>query len=205
MKKLTLVFVFLNAALIASAQWSGGLKAGLNLANFIGDDADGSDPRIGYHVGGYLNKSISEHVIFQPELLISSVGSKTKESGTDPDFGDYSIEGNAQLTYLTLPVMFVFNLNENVNLQAGPQLGFLMAAKLKYDIESDFISMSGSEDVKEQFKPIDFGVNVGVGVNFGLINAALRYNLGLSEIGEESGNIKNSVIQLSLGYKIVKK
>lgn len=203
MKKF-LFLLFLVPVFSASCQWGGGLKAGLNIANFMGDDADGSDPRIGYHIGGYMTKSISEQITFQPELLISSVGSKTKESGTDPDLGDYSIEGNAALTYITLPVMFVFNLNETINLQAGPQLGFLMAAKLKYDIESDFIDMSGTEDVKEQFKPIDFGVNVGIGATFGLINAALRYNLGLAEIGEDT-SLKNSVIQISLGYKIVKK
>ena len=204
MKKL-LVLLFLVPVLTANCQWGGGIKGGLNIANFIGDDADGSDPRIGYHIGGYINTNLSEQILFQPELLISSVGSKTKESGTDPDLGDYSVEGNAQLTYITLPVMFVLNLNDKVNLQAGPQLGFLMAAKLKYDIESDFIDMSGTEDVKEQFKPIDFGINVGLGATFGLINATLRYNLGLSEIGEEDANIKNSVIQFSLGYKIVKK
>ena len=204
MKKL-LFLLFLVPVLSANCQWGGGLKAGLNIANFMGDDADGSDPRIGYHVGGYLTKSISEQIAFQPELLISSVGSKTKESGTDPDFGDYSIEGNAALTYVTLPVMFVFNLNETISLQAGPQVGFLMAAKLKYDIKSDFITASGSEDVKEQFKPIDFGVNFGIGATFGLINAALRYNLGLAEIGEDDANLKNSVIQISVGYKIVKK
>jgi hypothetical protein len=100
--------------------------------------------------------------------------------------------------------MFVFNLNETISLQAGPQLGVLMAAKLKYDIESDFITTSGTEDVKEQFKPVDFGVNFGIGATFGLVNAALRYNLGLAEIGDDS-NVKNSVIQISLGYKIVKK
>lgn len=206
MKKI-LLLLFLVPVLSANCQWGGGLKGGLNIANFVGDDADGSDPRIGFHIGGYLNKSISEKIIFQPELLISSVGSKTKESGTDPDLGDYSVDGNAALTYLTLPVMFVFNLNETINLQVGPQLGYLMAAKLKYDIKSDFIDMSGTEDVKDQFKPIDFGVNFGIGATFGLINAALRYNLGLAEIGDDTdmGNVKNSVIQISLGYKIVKK
>ena len=205
MKKLSIVFLLLTAASPAFAQWGGGLKAGLNIANFVGDDADGSDPRIAYHIGGYLNTSISDMISFQPELLISSVGSKTKESGTDPDLGDYSVEANAKLTYVTLPLMFVFNLNESVNLQAGPQLGVLASAKLEYDIESDFITMSGTEDVKEQFKAVDVGINAGVGANFGLINATLRYSLSLMEIGEEDGAIKNSVIQISLGYKIVKK
>jgi hypothetical protein len=204
MKKL-LFLLFILPVFSAHCQWGGGIKAGMNISNFIGDDADGSDPRIGYNLGGYVNKSISELITFQPELLISSVGTKTKESGTDPDLGEYSIDASIQLTYLTAPIMFLFNLNDKINLHVGPQLGFLMAAKTKYDIKSDLISVSGSEDVKEEFKPIDFGLNVGLGYSFGLINATLRYNLGLAEIPDGDSSIKNSVIQFSIGYKIVKK
>ena len=205
MKKLMFILLIIIAS-PAYSQWGGGIKTGLNIANFIGDDSDGADPRIGYHVGGYMTKSISESFSFQPELIINSVGTKTKESGYDPDFlGDYTIEATMQLTYLSAPIMFTYNLSDNVNLQAGPQLSYLMAAKAKYDIESDLISDSGSESVKDQFKAIDFGLNFGLGVNFGVVNASARYSLGLAEIPDESANVKNSVIQFSLGYKIEKK
>lgn len=205
MKKLLPVLLLVIAS-PAFSQWGGGLKAGLNIANFIGEDADGADPRIGYHIGGYMTKSITESFSFQPELIVSSVGTKTEESGYDPDFlGDYSIKATIILTYLSAPIMFTYNISDKVNLQAGPQLSYLMAAKTKYDIESDLITDSGSEGVKDQFKAIDFGLNFGLGVNFGVVNASARYSLGLTEIPDESANLKNSVIQISLGYKIEKK
>lgn len=184
---------------------NGGIKGGINIADFIGDDSEGTDPKIGFNVGGYLTFDLTESITIQPELLINSVGSKYSESGTDPDLGNYSIDGSFQLTYLTFPVMFIVHLNDQINLQAGPQLGALLAAKAKFDIESDFITTSGSDDVKEQFKAIDFGLNFGLGATFGLVDASIRYSLGLAEIPEESAKVKNGVIQISLGYRIVKK
>jgi hypothetical protein len=92
--------------------------------------------------------------------------------------------------------MFLYNVNENFNIQAGPQLGFLAGANAK--------AGSASVDVKDFFKGTDFGINLGVGLNFGKLNAAARYCLGLGNIAEDSGDekITNSVIQVSLGYKL---
>lgn len=190
----------------AFSQWSVGIKAGMNIANFVGNDSDGADPRIGYHLGGYLTKNISESLCIQPELIVNSVGAKTEESGYDPDFlGNYSIDASFHLTYLSAPVMFLYRLNDKLNLQAGPQVSYLMAGRLYYDLDSDTIDDEGSEDVKSQFKFFDFGFNFGIGLDFGTVNASTRYSLGLIELPDESENLKNSVVQFSLGYKIEKR
>lgn len=205
MKKLFVLVLALCLAEVSFAQLQGGIKAGLNLANFTGDDADGGKIRLGYHVGGYLTFNVSDALSIQPELLINSLGSKTKESGSDPDLGDYTIEGEIIVTYVTVPVMFVFKLNDQINIQAGPQLGILIAGKAKYDITSDLITTSGSEDVKDQFKSTDFGLSAGLGANFGPVNASLRYYLGLADIPDADASVKNSAFMFSLGYNITKK
>ncbi len=205
MKKIFVLMLALCLAEVSFAQLQGGIKAGLNLANFTGDDADGSKVRLGYHVGGYLTFDVSDALSIQPELLINSLGSKTKESGSDPDLGDYTIEGEIIVTYVTVPVMFVFRLNDQINIQAGPQLGILIAGKAKYDITSDLITTSGSEDVKDQFKSTDFGLSAGLGANFGPVTTSLRYYLGLADIPDADASVKNSAFMLSLGYNISKK
>jgi hypothetical protein len=87
----------------------------------------------------------------------------------------------------------------NFNIQAGPQLSFLASAKYKYDFDGD----SGTEDIKEFFKGTDFGANLGVGANFGKVNASVRYSIGLANIADsDEGELKNNVIQLSLGYTL---
>lgn len=87
--------------------------------------------------------------------------------------------------------------------QAGPQIGFLMAAKAKVEFEGN----SDSEDIKEFFSTVDFGVNFGAGYQLeqGIFFDA-RYNLGLSntddsEFSDSDFAVKNAVFQISVGYK----
>ena len=75
--------------------------------------------------------------------------------------------------------------------EAGPQAGFLLAAK------------NGKADVKDSFHTFDFGVNFGLGYKLESgFNFAARYNLGLTVINNlenSSGKNKNGVFQLSVG------
>lgn len=191
MKKifLSVSMVTLLAAGAFAQGLSGGLKGGLNFANFSGDDASGTDMKIAYHVGGYVNFAFSESLSLQPELLYNAVGPKMTQDGVDVNF-------NA--SYVSLPVMLMYSFGV-VNIQAGPQVGFLTSAKMKADIDGD----SAELDVKDSMKGTDFGFNIGLGANFGKVNASARYCLGLSNIiDEEDADVKNSVIQLSLGLKL---
>ncbi|HLT81505.1 MAG TPA: porin family protein [Cyclobacteriaceae bacterium] len=182
------MMVFLAAG--AHAQGiSGGLKAGLNLANGIGKDAKDAElsMRVAYHFGGYLNVAFSDVLSFQPELLYNSVGPKMDE--------DLSLH----LNYLSVPLNLMYNIG-NFNIHAGPQFGFLMSAKAKADVEGQ----SAEVDMKEFFKSTDFGVNIGVGAAFGKLNASARYTIGMSKIWDtgEDVDAKNGVIQISLGYTL---
>jgi hypothetical protein len=188
MKKSLLTFFVAILALTASAQLGGGLKAGLNLANFGADAKDIFDSKtlVGFHVGGYLTFNVSDALSVQPEVLYNSVGAKSEGDG-DVDI---------VVDYISIPVMLLYNVNENFNIQAGPQLGLLLGANAKGD--------GASVDIKDFFKSTDFGINFGLGANFGKLNATARYCLGLANVFEDSGDEKgtNNVIQLSLGYKL---
>lgn len=186
---LTVSMCALFAAGALAQGMSGGLKAGLNLANFAGD-VEGTSMRIAYHVGGFVNFGFSDVLSLQPELLYNSVGAKA-----DSDDGDATF----QMNYVSVPVSLIYSFG-NLNVQLGPQLGFLASAKLKAS-EGD---VSGELDMKEFFKGTDVGLNVGVGASFGKIQATARYYMGLTDIPdmEEDVNWKNSNFQISLGYKL---
>jgi hypothetical protein len=91
--------------------------------------------------------------------------------------------------------MLKLYLIAGLNLQAGPQFGFLTTAEID------------GEDVKELYKKSDVSVGLGAGwdLPFGLTIDA-RYNLGLSKINDGAADsaVKNQVIQVSLGYKLIK-
>ena len=189
MKKVLLSFVFVVAASAAFAQLSGGIRLGMNLANQKAEALGVSvsaDSKVGLLGGLYLTANLSDKIAVQPELLYSSMGSKS---------GDIS----DAFGYLHIPILLRYNINENFNLHAGPQIGLLLSAK------------SDGQDIKDQFKGTDFGASLGAGVDFGKFNGGLRYYLGLSNISDIDtqgipglGDIsfKNTSFQIYLGYKL---
>lgn len=196
MKKLfcTTALVCASVAFAFSQGLSIGAKAGLNLANLTGDDVEDTDMRLSFHAGGYLNLAFSESLSLQPELLYNSVGAKS--SYDDPDFGE--VDETLKLDYLSLPVNLMYSFG-NFNVHAGPQLNFLLAAEQKLEAGGEEVEF----DVKDGLKGSDIGFNIGLGANFGKLNATARYCLGLTNIADDDdGDLKNGVIQLSLGYRL---
>ncbi len=167
------------------AQASFGAKAGVNFANITGDDLDGTEGKIGFHIGAVAEISFSEKFSFQPELLFSTQGLKAEEG-----------DGKLKLNYINLPLMGKYYVMDGLSLELGPQVGFLLSAK----------SDDGNDDVdvKDSLKSIDFGLNIGVGYKMESgLNFGVRYNLGLSDINDVDGydgENKNGVIQVSVGY-----
>lgn len=189
-----------------------GAKAGLNLATLSGDIED-LNSKIGFHIGAFAEIKFTEKFSFQPELLMSTQGAKYEYSESEifggTEFG-FSEESNLKLTYLNIPLMAKYYATSKFSLEVGPQIGFLVSAKEDYeyvetiDGDVDYSESEDGIDVKDNFKSIDFGMNFGLGYNFtDNVSAGIRYNLGLSNILEDSGDFEaqNSVFQLSLGYR----
>jgi len=179
-----------------------GVKAGLNLASISGDDTEDFDGRTSFHFGGVAEIKITDKFSFQPELLYSAQGANsTYEDQFEKE------EVTLKLDYINLPLMAKYYVAEGFSIEAGPQIGFLMNSEVDYDYidkESPEFNESGTEDLKDVTKGIDFGLNIGLGykMNTGL-NFGARYNLGLSNINDDpdySGKNQNSVIQVSVGY-----
>jgi outer membrane immunogenic protein len=198
MKKNTLfvVLALFAFAPLAFSQISGGVRLGANVANQKYDVAGltvSSDAKLGILGGLYLTANLSEKIAIQPELYFSSMGSKVNFDGD---------ESTIKLGYLSVPVLLRYNITENVNLQLGPQLGFLMSAKAEADGDSG--------DIKDDLKGIDFGAALGLGVDFGKFNGGLRYVAGLSDINDISNSdldgldltLKNSSFQIFVGYRL---
>lgn len=185
MKKLLLIIVCVASFAVANAQAKFGVKAGANLANIVGDDAEDAKMKIGFNVGALAQVPITANFVFQPEVVFSAQGAKS-----DDDGDDYKLN----LNYINVPLLAKFISPSGFVAETGPQVGFLMSAKAKADGESI--------DVKESFKKTDFSWALGLGyqspAGFG-VNA--RYNLGLSKLDEEGdAKIKNGVIQVGVSY-----
>ncbi len=176
MKKVVLVTVIavLGLTNVNAQEIKFGVKGGLNFAYISGDNTDDIDPITDFNFGLLAEIPISEKISFQPELLYSGQGS------------------SVALNYLNIPLMGKYYLTKGLSLEAGPQIGFLLAAK------------DDGTDVKDLYNTVDFGVNFGLGYKLGNgLHFGARYNLGLSNINNIDGfsdKNKNQVFQLSVGY-----
>jgi hypothetical protein len=117
-------------------------------------------------------------------VVYSQQGAKGTESGTD---------FTQTADYINIPVLAKYSLPVGVFFETGPQIGFLMSAKVK--------AGGQSESDKDSFKSTDFSWAIGAGYVIPDVNLGVdvRYNLGLSKIAE-GGTSKNGVFQVGVFY-----
>ena len=199
MKKiLVLVVAAMMVTLTANAQneegeWTVMPKVGWNLATWTGDpDAKWMN---GYMGGLEVEYGVAEKFGLVAGLHYSLQGEKDDVNKTKYMFG-----------YTNVPLLAQFYPVKGLALKAGVQLGFLASKKftwedVRYDI--DFLESNGLIESGVTFNNFDLSIPMGVSYEYQRFVLDARYNLGL--IGIIKGiddTYRNSVFQLSLGYKI---
>ena len=186
MKKIITLIVFAAVALCAQTQVSFkyGVKAGINVSTWTGD-ADDAESLTRGQFGAFARLSILDKLAIQPELLYSLQG--TKGDGED---GTTKIKTN----YVQIPVMFKYYPIMGLNLQAGPQIGFLAKAEVQ------------GEDIKDYMNKMDFAFNLGAGydTDFG-VGIDARYSIGLTNVLDDDelfgdNKAQNGVFSLAISY-----
>ncbi len=182
MKKL-----FLFAAIFISGLYSSGqakiaigIKGGLNFSDLDISNMSTSG-KTGYHAGVFAQFRFKK-TAFQPEIIFSQQGSVVNP-------GDWDSK------YLNIPLILKYFILAGVNLQLGPQFGFLSTAELD------------GQDIKNLLKTADISFAIGAGWDAPFrITFDARYNIGLTDNNESysSSTIKNQVFQISAGIKLVK-
>lgn len=181
-----------------------GLKGGLNIANqkFTGDGSPTASSIVGVSIGAFVDFKISDTFSIQPELLYSTKGCNFNQYIEIEGTG-YNTDATFNLSYIDVPVMFKYYAAKKLSFEAGPQISFLTSAETKVK----FNGISGSDDSKEFFKSIDFGLNLGMSYEFTKkLSAGIRYGIGLANTFDndpgDNSKAKNNVFSLFLGYKL---
>jgi hypothetical protein len=182
-----------------------GLRAGVNLADLRFKDLPSGSPiteaqsKTSFNAGAFVNIPLGSVVHFQPEVSFSSQGGKLQ----GPSASGATTYGEQDLHYINVPLNFQFMATNGLFVQTGPQVGYLVAAKVK-----NVSGVSGETDNKDAFDHIDFSWGAGVGYlsRIGL-GIDLRFNYGIANIMEDNntsnlkGTVKNNVGQFSLIYQ----
>ena len=163
-----------------------GAKIGANFSSIYGDTTDGIETITSViNFGVYSEISLTEKFSFQPEIMYSIQGFSVVDEALSTD-------DIVSLNYINIPLMAKYYVTKGFSFEAGPQIGFLVSAKNE-DI-----------DVKDNFKSIDYGVNLGLGYKLeNGLNFGARYNFGLANINDVEGSsdkFRNGVAQITIGY-----
>ncbi|MDB5269474.1 MAG: hypothetical protein JWP58_2514 [Hymenobacter sp.] len=179
----------LSSAAQAQSNVSLGLKAGASYTSFVGKQAPSEESIFGFHAGAFANIGLTRLFAFQPEIIYS-------QKGSNPSVVDFK----NRLHYVDVPLAFHVNA-DGLFFEAGPQVGFLVAAQQK--------AGNTSTDIKPAFNTIDFGYLAGLGYQRKTgLGIGLRYNGGFTNIPKAQtvgnvtvqNNIRNSAFQLYLTY-----
>lgn len=168
-----------------------GVKGGLSFANFRWDIPEGSFETVSiikFGVSGIVRYPLSELLDAQVELMYLQKGAKFEETKWNFD-------------YLSIPVLVRFDFSSedaSTYIVAGPEIGFLLSAK--------FENSGTEEDIKDEVKSIDLGINVGAGVSMNMDSTPVfwevRYSLVLSNWIDDPNiedSAKNRGVQLLVG------
>lgn len=195
MKRLAAVLLLFGLGHGAAwAQWSYGVKGGLNFSTFKWKAAD-PKYKPGVQLGGFATYHFNEHWRLQAELMYALQGCRFETSVSATEEKTIMYKRNAH--YLNIPVLARFQFGNGLYLALGPQVGFQMA---------EYGKSQGERYRIEDTKPVDVAFVGGVGYAFTEHwELDFRYVQGFLPVtkywGSDDFKATNRSMQLSLGYR----
>ena len=189
MKKNLSLLAFLIFASAAQAQI--GVRVGIGSTNFSTEDVQRAfTSLIRPHLGAYYGMKATEKLTVEPGLFYSGKGMTT--------VNDKNKEFTESLSYVDIPVLVRYALNEDFKVFAGPQVGFLLARK--YTEES--LKLTNTAPVGGY----EIGGVFGVGYQLTAeLNLQASYDFGIAPFKYFQADVNNTVFKLSIGYTLPSK
>lgn len=200
MKKLRLSLVVAMLAIVtaASAQLNLGIKGGVNMSNFYGDELTDKNMKIGFHVGLAADYDFAPSMALQTGLFFTTKGAKVVYDF--PIIGE--VDGTLNSLNLQIPVHFAYKQDvtpgTRIVFHAGPYVAYGVGGK----ISSNDTELGDTFGDNGLLKPFDAGLGLGVGAEFGRFLVDIGWDMGLVNVANFSnGNMKNQNAYLSVGFK----
>jgi len=212
-------------------------KIGINFANmtatYIGD-ADiynarsgidrGYESNIGFHIGVLGELPLNDMLFFESGLLVTNKGfNNVVNQGTFIIVPGVPISPKQYInfTYLDIPVSLKAKIDLNTKpsyyVSLGGYLGLGIAASSRFVNEVDGVFYEGSGPVEfgsddiADFSKTDFGLTIGIGVEFEDFIFGFYSDLGIANVSstyEDFNKLlyqKHKVFKFSLGYRLSRK
>ena len=172
----------------AQAQTTFGLRAGLNVSDFSGDEIPGSQPRLGFTGGAFVNLPVgASGLSVQPEVSYS-------QKGVDGDNNNVEY----RVDYIEVPILLRY---QTVVTDSGLMVGGYAGPALGFKVSEELAGNAGAIDT-DLFKSTDIGAAFGVTVGAGAFGVDGRYTLGLSDATNDASpdDLRNGVFSIAATY-----
>lgn len=193
MKKYLLCLILVAAASItAKAQFSLGIKGGVNFSKINADNFNEST-KTGYQAGVYARVGGAWYL--EPEMYLGSSGGNfnTNNSGT-------TYTADVKFNTLNVPLLLGHKFGTggtNLHIMAGPVYSYIMSQDKSFSQ-----NFNAAYNDFGKYNNSTLGYQVGAGVDILGITADLRYEGGLSKLNENYGQRAN-IWSVSVGFKIL--
>jgi hypothetical protein len=171
--------------------------------------------RTGLVAGGVLDIPISKLFSIEPGLAFSMRGAHSEATFTEYDYYSgqnitYHYEAWLKFNYIAIPVHAILKYptvsKAKPYVLAGINTAILLSARDKEEATGE---PSTDEDVKSHINPLDFGIDIGAGMEFDLNGVIpfveLGYTLGIANIAKndtgEDFSITNKGFAIQTGIK----
>lgn len=201
MKRISiLTTILLLITIIAQAQTSFGVRAGINLQNINGKTGGNNlENKIttGFNIGVNAEIGIAPDFYFQPGLLFTTKGAKMEDS--------FLFE-KTTLNYIEVPLNLIYKpvLGAGKLIAGfGPYVAYGIGGKLKADAGDTDVNFGNNAE--DYIKPLDMGANLLFGYELASkLSIQMNVQLGLINLkpeGDSDNSIKNTGFGFSLGYR----
>jgi len=185
MKKIFLSAILSFGLLNLNAQL--GLRVGGTLANITNNSSISTENVFGLNLGVVYNMG-QKALTFKPGVIFTQKGYGVKFGGNT---------STVNLNYIDIPLNLAYTINNKLQFEAGPYIGYALSGKVKSGSNSQDLTFSDNG-----LSRFDGGLNAGVAFYIKpQIQLGLTYNLGLLDIdNSSSGKITNNYLSLNLVY-----
>ena len=228
-----------------TGEWSIIPRLGVNLSKLSGDKMwfgeDGSkcvnsSYKLGYAGGLDVEYMVHDRIGVTVGAMYALLSEKFKDfhyadkaEGSDNlyKFSKYE-DMRVNFGFLNVPVKCNVYLTDNFALKAGVQLGFMLSAKLKYNVVSGLydrlnpgniiyydadgnpaqdgsdVYLSEELDVKDGYKHFDISIPVGFSYEYENVILEAQYRIGLNKwnLDGYADKMRSSVFSVTVGYRL---
>ncbi|WP_278570099.1 porin family protein [Prevotella melaninogenica] len=224
MKRIAILIVLVTSTLVSMAQnkpgtWSVIPHVGVSMSSLLGgsgiyetgiDEVVEIKPHalLGFVGGADVMYQASEVVGVSAGLSFVQAGCKFKD-GKGKNSVVYN--RNLRMNYVAMPILIHSYLLPGFSVKAGIEPTLLLGARShevqqSFDVDKEGKKSNFSEDeftidVKKGMRKIGLSIPIGVSYEYENVVLGALYHVGVFKIYKEGDSARNSVVELSVGYK----